>query len=230
MYFPRPKIAYIDGLPGSHKTTLIECWERNSSYEVMAITEPVDLWLNHFPSSLLQEKNAFGQLMISSCKELHMRKIIEEKFSAEFATKPDIILIERNMYSSSRIFSKLFEEENSEQKVEHLEKMFELWSQHFLHRYHIDLMKPDLIVYLKVPPRICQQYIHHRNRDREGRDWTLEKLAKLDELHDAWHLLEYPPLKPKYLLRLSGDPALFSTDQGLIRSIEKGLYEECPLF
>lgn len=143
-------IISIMGNIGCGKSTVIKRLQReNKIDEINYFEEPLDKWgdwLELFYSN--QEKYAFS---------FQMKVLKDFLFSKEYSKKP--IVCERSPYESKVIFAKALLDDGKMN-----EKEYEL-----LNDYHeIIAWKPDVIIYLNVSPKVCNERINVRNRKCEN--------------------------------------------------------------
>ena len=172
----------LEGNISSGKTTLFnKLKEKYEHSDIIFVPEPVEQWqslLDEDGNSMLEKfydnkkKYSFMfQIMVA-------QTMIEKIKKARQYNKNSVIITERSVYSSRKIFCQmLYEMEDSMEYVEY--KIYRDMYDTVFKAY-----EPDYIIYLKTDAEICLERLHKRNRYGEC-NISLEYLQNIEHYHEA---------------------------------------------
>lgn len=166
----KPFVVAIEGNIGAGKTTLIDKLKLESERSCTFLHEPVEDWRQvgnfNFLKLFYEQPDLhdfqFECLVLSSMIERDTRPIDTE------------FVVQERSIASSQIFGQDLK------PCDHA-----VFSQMFSNLKHVNLRKPDLIIYVKTPPEVCMQRVLTRNRPEEHQ-LNIATLTKLHERHEKW--------------------------------------------
>jgi len=190
----KPIIICVEGNIGSGKSTMVNYLaehftnfinthyknNNNKKYKVAYLVEPVDEWTKYKNSdnnNILElfyndkDKYSFSfQMIILHSRITQLQNAIDNGY--------DIIISERSILSSYKVFIKMLIDNNNMNTIEHqiYNKWFNLYE---------NTIKDINIVYIKTSPEICGLRIGKRNREGES-NILLSYLKNCHYYHEIW--------------------------------------------
>ena len=189
----KPIIICVEGNIGSGKSTMVNYLaehftnyintqnkNRDKKYKVAYLVEPVDEWTkykNSYNNNILElfyndkDKYSFSfQMIILHSRITQLQNAIDNGY--------DIIISERSILSSYKVFIKMLIDNNNMNTIEHqiYNKWFNLYE---------NTIKDINIVYIKTSPEICGLRIGKRNREGES-GILLSYLKNCHYYHEIW--------------------------------------------
>ena len=178
----KQRLIYIEGNIGCGKSNLMDWLMHHEKFDL--IREPVRLWQDFYDVNLLQcryygnkkEMEFLLQLVINLSRMDQISKFGNSKRGTH-------ILMERSIYSAYNIFvAVLF----NSYLLDNLERDILMYMKDiFCSGRFGDMIKPDLIIYLRATPKVCMERIQKRDRIEE-RKITEEYIESLHKAHDYW--------------------------------------------
>ena len=190
----KPIIICVEGNIGSGKSTMVDLLSKkfteyinnhnenvdNKKYNIAYLQEPVNEWLNYKDSNnknilelfyIDKDKYSFSfQMIILHSRISQLQQAINDGYS--------IIISERSILSSYRVFIKMLLDNNNMNSIEY--KIYEDWFNYFK-----EILQDINIVYIKTSPEICSKRIAKRNRQAEA-NIPLYYLKNCDYYHGVW--------------------------------------------
>lgn len=189
----KPIIICVEGNIGSGKSTMVNYLSHHftnyinthnknhyKQYKVAYLVEPVDEWTkyknsdnNNILELFYNDKDKYSfpfQMVILHSRITQLQNAIDEGY--------DIIISERSILSSYRVFIKMLIENNNMNSIEYqiYEKWFNLYE---------NTIKDINIIYIKTSPEICNLRINKRNRQGES-GILLSYLKNCHYYHEIW--------------------------------------------
>ena len=190
----KPIIICVEGNIGSGKSTMvsylsqhftnfINCHYKNNDnkqYKVAYLVEPIDEWTkykNTDDKNILElfydDKDRYSfsfQMIILHSRITQLQNAINDGY--------DIIISERSILSSYKVFIKMLIENNNMNMIE--SQIYEKWF-----KLYENTIKDINIVYIRTSPEICSSRITKRNRQGES-DILLSYLKNCHYYHEIW--------------------------------------------
>jgi deoxyguanosine kinase len=174
----------LEGNIGSGKSTVLKELKRRYP-DWIFVDEPVNTWLelkNEHGESLLEvfykDKRRWSYTF-QNAAVLHRYKKLLEALEKQESSKPNIIIMERSIFTDRMVFTKMLKEQGC---IDDLEwKVYGEW-------FHlIDSMLPHMDGYIHIDtnPNMCLERILMRSREGES-VIPLEYLESLDKYHRTW--------------------------------------------
>lgn len=189
----KPIIICVEGNIGSGKSTMVNYLSQyftnyinthninhNKQYKVAYLIEPVDEWIKYKNSDnnnilelfyIDKDKYSFPfQMVILHSRITQLQNAIDDGY--------DIIISERSILSSYRVFIKMLIDYNNMNSIEYqiYEKWFNLYE---------NTIRDINIIYIKTSPEICNLRINKRNRQGES-GILLSYLKNCHYYHEIW--------------------------------------------
>ena len=187
----RPLIFYVEGNLASGKTSLINKLNKYfKDKEIIAYKEPDDIWRS---SSLLQDFYNLPEQKAVSFQAFLAATFLIRDIHAKETDKP-IIILERSLFSASKVFLPLLLD------CQYINLNEFLLLKEINNTYIEKSLKPDFYIYLNTDIETCFYRIRKRKSPGEtGVDY--EYLTKIDNLHKSW--MKQIPLEQKMIISSS---------------------------
>lgn len=177
-------VIQVEGNIGVGKTTLIKSLknELQTYKNIIYLFEPIDKWTNMQDINLLQmyykDKKKYAELF----QTYAFITLLKKHLLYNFKNNDDIIICERSLLTSIHIFGQILLKEQS------IRPIFQKTLLECYTTFHEDILKPNVIIYIKVKnediPKILKKRIATRNRKGESEEIPTDYLLKLNEVYE----------------------------------------------
>jgi len=175
----------IEANIGVGKSTFLENISKYYAQEFNTITEPLEDWLKKFSDV---DNNILGLLYENQDRWAYtfqhnafLTRV--QKLETEYDDSK-INITERSVLSDYNVFAKMLYHDKKLNEIEW--KIYLNWMDFLTKKFDV---KPNVIIYLRLDPKIAYERIKKRHRDEES-TIPFEYIKRLHEYHENWIMNE----------------------------------------